>query len=99
MSFDTFSDRLKSARTATGLSQGELAARAGIYGRGASYVSQIEHAAVERLVAVLAEVLRERADAGDTVALAAWQQLPNVKSRSELKAELAVHPTHARKAT
>jgi transcriptional regulator with XRE-family HTH domain len=98
MSFDTFSDRLKSARTAAGLSQGELAKRAGIYGNGASFVSRVEHAAIEAMVTVLAEVLRERADAGDTVAEAAWQQLPTVRSRSELKAELDAHPTRVRKA-
>jgi transcriptional regulator with XRE-family HTH domain len=96
MSFDSYSDRLKSARTAAGLSQGDLAGLAQIGGLDAPFISRIEHGALEAIVTALDTVLRERADQGDTVALAAWQQLPNVKSRSELAAELAAHPMRER---
>lgn len=93
--FNTYSGRLRSARLAAGLSQAELAAAAG-EGIHAPFISVLEGEAVERIVTVLAEALRARADAGDTIALAAWQQLPNVRSRSELAAELAAHPTRER---
>jgi transcriptional regulator with XRE-family HTH domain len=85
--FDTYSQRLRSARVAAGLTQSAVAKEAGEI--AGTFVSAVERGAVERVVAVLDAALARRAQAGDQIALAARAQLPNVRSRSQREAGLA----------
>lgn len=87
--FDTYSQRLRAARRAAGLTQAAVAAEAGEI--ASSFVSALERGAVERIVAVLDATLAQRAEAGDPVAQAARMHVPNVRSRSQRSAELAAH--------
>lgn len=91
MAFDTYSDRLRSARLAANLSQPALAELAQIGGLDAPFISRIEHGALEAVVTALDAALAARAAAGDPVAAAARAHLPNVRSKSELKAQLDAH--------
>jgi transcriptional regulator with XRE-family HTH domain len=88
-SFDTYSQRLRSARLAANVTQAQLADAAG--GVASTFVSAVENGAVERLVAVLDARLAERAQAGDPVAQAARERLPNTWAKSDLRARLDAH--------